>query len=106
MEKITQPWKQAAVIKLLGRSVGYKMLCNRIENPWEPTSKYVVIDLENDYFIVRFALEENCNHTLVDEPWIILESYLTVQKWSPEFTLTTVKPSHVIPWVHFPGMPI
>ncbi|KAH9648695.1 reverse transcriptase domain-containing protein [Citrus sinensis] len=33
-DQLVKPWKATVVIKLLGRSVGYKVLCNRLESLW------------------------------------------------------------------------
>ena len=52
LARMDEQLEKAVVVKLMGRSMGYKMLCNRINILWKPAVKYRVIDLENDFFIV------------------------------------------------------
>ncbi|KAG8493637.1 hypothetical protein CXB51_011699 [Gossypium anomalum] len=42
------------VIKLLGWSIGYNTLHNRIISLWKPTSPFNLMDIENGYYLVRF----------------------------------------------------
>ncbi|KAE8719828.1 hypothetical protein F3Y22_tig00109925pilonHSYRG00011 [Hibiscus syriacus] len=44
--------------------------------------QYQVIDLENDYFLVKFESEQGYIHVLMEGPWMIFGCYLTVQPWS------------------------
>ncbi|CAL8176624.1 unnamed protein product [Prunus armeniaca] len=44
-----------------------------------------LIDLANDFFIVRFLLEEDLNYVLTGGPWVIARQYLMMQKWRPHF---------------------
>ena len=41
------------VVKLLGKSIGYQTLWTRIHALWKPTGEIKIVDLDNDYFIVR-----------------------------------------------------
>ncbi|KAK5813290.1 hypothetical protein PVK06_028738 [Gossypium arboreum] len=43
------------VIKLLGRSIGYNTLHNRITSLWKPISPFYLMDIENGYYLVRFV---------------------------------------------------
>ncbi|XP_039015879.1 uncharacterized protein LOC120146360 [Hibiscus syriacus] len=91
--------------RLLGRVVGYKTLMNRIGLIWQLQGQYQVIDLENEYFLVKFEREQEYIHVLMEGPWTIYGSYLTVQPWSRTFSTSEKHPSHVIVWVRLPGLP-
>ncbi|KAH9735625.1 reverse transcriptase domain-containing protein [Citrus sinensis] len=71
-EKLIQPWKNSVVVKLLGRTIGYKALCARLASMWKPSMGYSVIDLENNYFLVRFRNAGDALDALTRGPWIIL----------------------------------
>ncbi|KAL4353703.1 hypothetical protein GQ457_06G025370 [Hibiscus cannabinus] len=43
------------ILKVLGRRVGYTTLFNRITGIWKPTHQIKLIDIENDYFLVKFS---------------------------------------------------
>ncbi|MBA0817652.1 hypothetical protein Gohar_021748 [Gossypium harknessii] len=45
------------------------------------------MDLENDFFLVRFQDENDYNKALVGGPWVIFGRYLTVRPWSPDFSI-------------------
>ncbi|KAJ1382463.1 hypothetical protein SESBI_44240, partial [Sesbania bispinosa] len=49
------PWKRALIVKLLGKRVSLKFLQGKLHKLWQPQGRMEVIDLDNDYFIIRFA---------------------------------------------------
>ena len=54
-EKLQQPWRYSVIVKLLGRQIGYQVLCNRLEILWQSmVAGFSIIDLENNYFLVKF----------------------------------------------------
>ncbi|KAL4383192.1 hypothetical protein GQ457_15G015120 [Hibiscus cannabinus] len=69
------------IIRLLGKSIGYKALLNRIQSLWNPVGGMSLIDLDNDYYLVRFALTKDFNKVLTGGPWVICGSYLTIMVW-------------------------
>ncbi|KAH9762495.1 DUF4283 domain-containing protein [Citrus sinensis] len=104
--QLVKPWQSTVVVKLLGRSIGYKVLCNRLEALWNMSHGFFVIDLENNYFLVRFKRDSNAQHVLTQGPWIVLGHYLTVQPWSLHFDSVNEKISSVVAWIRLPGMPL
>ncbi|KAJ1385633.1 hypothetical protein SESBI_41510 [Sesbania bispinosa] len=48
------PWKHFVIVKLLGKRVGLKFFILRLMKIWNPMGKMEVIDLENDYFLIKF----------------------------------------------------
>lgn len=105
-DQLVKPWKATVVIKLLGRSVGYKVLCNRLESLWNRSQGFSVIDLENDFFLVKFKTEEDAYYALTQGPWTILGHYLAVQQWSPSFDCSRETIDSIIAWIRLPGMPL
>ncbi|KAL4353660.1 hypothetical protein GQ457_06G023040 [Hibiscus cannabinus] len=96
---------QTVIVRLLGRQIGYRMLWNRIKAMWVPQGQFQLVDLENDYFLVKFELKSDYDRVLADGPWTIFGSYLTVQPWTREFSTDQVFPSHVLVWIRLPGLP-
>ncbi|KAH9699953.1 hypothetical protein KPL71_024558 [Citrus sinensis] len=103
-EKLIQPWKNSVVVKLLGRNIGYKALCARLANMWKPSMGYSVIDLENNYFLVRFRNAGDALDALTRGPWIILGHYLIVQQWTPNFDSKVTDFEYVNVWIRLPGL--
>ncbi|KAE8695369.1 hypothetical protein F3Y22_tig00110718pilonHSYRG00104 [Hibiscus syriacus] len=52
--RIEYSMRRSVIVRLLGRAIGYKTLVNRIGLLWQLQGQYQVIDLENDYFLVKF----------------------------------------------------
>ncbi|KAL4323711.1 hypothetical protein GQ457_11G030340 [Hibiscus cannabinus] len=73
---------KSVIVRLLGRFIGYTALLNRIRALWNPCGEIAMIDLDNGYFFIRFALEEDVSKVLTGGPWLIYGNYLTVQPWS------------------------
>lgn len=92
------------VIKLLGRYISYKALCNRLGTIWSSTLGFSIIDLENDYFLVRFKMEGDAEFALTQGPWTIVAHYLVVQPWTPHFDSFKEAINSVIAWIRLSGM--
>lgn len=58
----------------------------------------------NDFFMVKFDLEEDSSCFIDEGPWMILDHYLTVQCWYPEFVSTTTTIEMTMVWIHFSGL--
>ncbi|KAB5557133.1 hypothetical protein DKX38_008042 [Salix brachista] len=54
-----RPWKSAIIIKLMGRSFTFNFLRERLLRRWQLKGPMTLIDLENNFFIVKFLLEED-----------------------------------------------
>ncbi|KAL4295604.1 hypothetical protein GQ457_12G007870 [Hibiscus cannabinus] len=95
----------SVIIRLLGKSIGYRALLNRVQSLWNPSGDMYLVDLDNDYYLVRFALAEDFQKVLTGGPWVIYGSYLTVQPWNRNFSTTEAHPSHTMVWVRLPKLP-
>lgn len=102
--QLIKPWQYTVVIKLLGRSIGYRALYNRLGALWSLTLEFSFIDLENEYFLVSFKTEGDVQFVLAQGPWIIMGHYLIVQPWSPQFDSSKEKIESIIAWIRLPGM--
>ncbi|MBA0829530.1 hypothetical protein Goarm_014133 [Gossypium armourianum] len=60
--------EQTLVVKLLGRLIGYKAILNRIQVLWKPVKSFQVIDIDNDYFLVKFSMNQYYTMALTKGP--------------------------------------
>ncbi|KAL4324061.1 hypothetical protein GQ457_11G028370 [Hibiscus cannabinus] len=102
---IDEKLANSVIIRLLGKTIGYRALLNRIQTLWNPIGELQLIDMENEYFLVRFANEEEFVKVLSGGPWIVYDSYLTVQPWSRNFSINAYHPDKVMVWVRLPKLP-
>ncbi|CAL2260058.1 unnamed protein product [Prunus armeniaca] len=78
MDHLCKPWQNALIIKLLGRSYTYNYLHDRLQQKWSLNGGWKLVDLVNDYFVVKFEVEEDLNYVFIEGPWIIAGQYLTI----------------------------
>ncbi|KAL4311843.1 hypothetical protein GQ457_01G028380 [Hibiscus cannabinus] len=104
-EAIDKKLSKSIIIRLLGKSIGYRAPLNRIQSMWNPLGEIQLIDLDNEYFLVRFAKEEDYVHVLTGGPWVVYGSYLTVQPWSRNFSTNSEYPERIMVWVRLPKLP-
>ncbi|GMI87522.1 hypothetical protein like AT2G01050 [Hibiscus trionum] len=97
---------RALIVRLLRRSISYRVLWNHIQSLWQPLGRFQLVDLDNEYFKVKFEKEDDYTKVLIDGPWTIFGSYLTVQPWSREFSTSQLHLAYVVVWVRLPGLPI
>ncbi|KAJ1381518.1 hypothetical protein SESBI_45068 [Sesbania bispinosa] len=100
------PWKRALIVKLLGKSVGVRFMQGWLMKLWQPQRRMEVIDLDNDYFVIRFADWGDLNKVLEGGPWVIMGHYLVIQRWKPEFRPYEDELQRVSVWICVPGLPI
>lgn len=64
------------------------------------------IDLENDFYLIKFGLVEDYEKVLKGGAWFIREHYLTIRAWEPYFKPTLAACSKVVVWACLPRLPI
>lgn len=93
-------------MKLLGRSISFRVLEEKIHKLCNPKGEISLVDLGMGYFLVKFSASEDLNFALEEGPWVIFGHYLTMRFWTPDFnpSAATIDATNV--WVRFPGLPI
>lgn len=104
--RLRAPWRQSLIIKVMGQKIGYAYLLKRLNTIWHPKSKMELITLGNDYYLVKFGSKIDYEFAKYGGPWMIMDHYLIVKEWSPNFDPMTDKTEKVIVWVRFPGLPM
>ena len=92
----------AVVSKLLGRTIRYRALCNRLNDLWKMSQGFSVID----FFLVRFKTEGDTHYALTRGPWTILGHYLIVQQWNAHFNSSNDNIDNILGWIRLLGMPL
>lgn len=52
---------------------------------WRTQSEPMLIDLGNNFYIVKVYMREEYERALLDGPWLIGDNYPHVQRWKPNF---------------------
>ncbi|XP_017629168.1 uncharacterized protein LOC108472170 [Gossypium arboreum] len=78
----------SVIIKSLGRKIGLNSLCSKLYAIWKPTRTFQLMDLVNDYYVVKF------------------EAKMDYKKpWSLSFSTQEEYPMLVVVWVRLPNFP-
>lgn len=100
--RLRSKWKQTLIVKVLGRNIGYAYLLKRLTALWHPKARMELITIEGGYFLARFTALEDYEFAKYGGPWMVLEHYLIVKEWVPNFDPSTDTTENVIVWVRFP----
>ncbi|CAN1152789.1 hypothetical protein LINPERHAP2_LOCUS18978 [Linum perenne] len=71
---------------------------------WKPINHMHIIDLDKGCFMVKFSYEKDYFKALTGGPWMILDHYLVVHQWSPDFRVSDSLPAKMVVWICFPLM--
>ena len=73
---------------------------------WKPAGRLDYVDLEKDFYLVRFSLKKDHDVMLRKGPWFLREHFLSIRPWEPNFKAKTTNVSSVRVWIRFNGLPI
>lgn len=79
-ERLRRPWRRSLIIKVLGRTVNYTYLQQRLQWMWRPEGVFDLIAISDDYFIAKFESLKDYEYAKFEGPWMILDHYLVVQE--------------------------
>ncbi|GAU41147.1 hypothetical protein TSUD_190470 [Trifolium subterraneum] len=103
-ENLCSPWKDALVVKLLDKNLGFHTMKDRLTKVWKLTSGFDIMDINNGFFMVKFDLEADRVKVMDGGPWMVFDHYLSVQSWSADFVCPTAKIDRTMVWIRFPGL--
>ncbi|XP_019184262.1 PREDICTED: uncharacterized protein LOC109179151 [Ipomoea nil] len=105
-ERFCRPWRRSLILHLLGRTVSYSYLLQRLQRMWNPESSFQLIALDQDYFLAKFNALSDYETAKFGGPWMVLDHYLIAQEWRPNFNPRKNKTDSILAWVRFPSLPI
>lgn len=103
---IRAKWVHSLIVKVFGQTVGFHFLHSKIMHLWNQQGRLDCIDLENEFYLIKFRLAEDYEKVLKGGPSFVWEHYLTICAWEPYFKPTVAVCSKVAVWACLPGLPI
>ena len=76
VEELRAPWKEALIIKLLGKNVGYKAMWDRVQALWKLQARFEMKDMGYGFFVVKFDMMEDESKVMTGGPWMLFDHYL------------------------------
>lgn len=93
------------IVKLLGGRVGFNALQNKLYVIWNPNGAFQLMDLQNDFYLIRFQDDDDYSKVLTDGPWIIFGKYLSVRPWTSRFSTSQDSIESQVVRIRLPGLP-
>jgi len=103
-QQLCTPWKDAIVVKLLGKNLGYHTMRERLQKTWRTQGGFEIMDNDNGFYMVKFDEAADKENVIIGGPWLIFNHCLAVTHWTPEFASPNAKVDKTIVWVRFPGL--
>lgn len=63
-EQWCRPWKNTLIVRLLGKRSSLRFMSNKLQHIWAKHVTIQVLDMYNDFFMVRFTDEGDYKHAL------------------------------------------
>ena len=104
--RIRDPWKNAIIIKLFDRKMGYEVLMRRLRFKWQLKGNIALTDVGHSFYVVRFTSVEDYEFVMSQGPWMIGDTYLTIRKWIPNFIADEAPMRHLTAWVRIPNLSV
>ncbi|KAL6567776.1 hypothetical protein OROGR_001448 [Orobanche gracilis] len=104
LDEMCVPWKEALVMSLLGKRLGYMTMKTKLSHIWDLDGDFDLLDVDNGFFMVKFNLECDKNRVIGGGPWMIFDHYLVMSMWSPKFISPTAKVTKTLAWIRIPGL--
>ena len=105
LDEIDMPWKDALIVKLLGKEIGFLAMRDRLHKLWKPTGGFDVLDLGYGFFLIKFDRDEDRTKVIEGGPWMLFDHYLSMRTWSKDFVVASdAKIESTMVWVRFPSL--
>ncbi|KAF3961035.1 hypothetical protein CMV_014300 [Castanea mollissima] len=73
---------------------------------WKPSGRVDMVDLRQDFFLLRFLAQEDLELVLRKGMWFVSEHFLSIRKWEANFKPSEAQVTSVAAWVRLNKLPI
>lgn len=101
-----KPWRRALVLKVLSKSISFRVLQDRILRVWKLEMGCELVDIDKGYIVARFYTQEDYYRVLNGGPWMVMGNYITITKWRPNFSPSEHVLTRTLVWVRFTALPL
>lgn len=105
-KKSWQPWRRALIIRVLGKSFNFCLLEPRVRKLWQLDHGCKLIDMDKGYMVARFYSQQDYLKVINGGPWMVMNHYLTISKWKPNFKPGETEITPTLVWLRFPLLPL
>jgi hypothetical protein len=73
---------------------------------WKAASNFSCVDLGLGFFLIRFDSQTGFEDVLKGGPWFIVEHFLSLRPWVPNFRASEASIKTISIWVRLPELPV
>ncbi|XP_056698681.1 uncharacterized protein [Spinacia oleracea] len=106
LARLRNPWKHTLMGKCLGLNIKSSYMETRVRAMWRIKGTLEIIDVGKGVFYFRFSTEEDYEKTLFGGPWFILDHYLMLTTWKPNFRPSLHNFDKIMVWARFSELPV
>ncbi|XP_057442366.1 uncharacterized protein LOC130734080 [Lotus japonicus] len=107
IQEMCSPWREALVISLLGKRLGFRTMKARLASVWRLVGDFDLLDIDNGFYMVKFDIAADRAKVMEGGPWMIFDHYLAVATWSKEFLSPLARVTKTLAWIRIPvGRPV
>ncbi|KAI8031517.1 hypothetical protein LOK49_LG01G02367 [Camellia lanceoleosa] len=77
--RIRDPWQNSLIVKLMGQSLGYTYLIDKLKSIWKSSGTFLGINLGNHFFLLKFQEMLELNKVLNEGPWFVARTFLAIR---------------------------
>lgn len=85
LSKLRDPWKLTLMGKCMGVHVKSSYMESRVRAMWKIKGSLEIIDIGSQVFLFKFIQPDDYERALYGGPWFILDHYLMLSTWKPNF---------------------
>lgn len=104
-DRLCAPWRNAIIIKLLGKSVSFFTLQSRLHRDWKTDKDFDIIDVVWATMLSD-STTSDCQKILTGGPYKMFDHYLRIQPWEPNFQPARAKIPKTAVWIHLESAPM
>lgn len=106
LDRLRSPWRLTLMGKCLGISVKPNLMESRVRAMWRIKGSLEVIDVGHDVYLFKFTQTDDYDKALFGGPWFILDHYLMISTWRPNFRPSKNGFDSMSVWIRIDELPI
>lgn len=101
-----QHWCRVLIIRVLGKTFSFRIMESRIKKLWQLKHGCELIDIDRGHMVTRFYSQKDYLKVINGGPWTVLDHYLIISKWKPNFKPGENEVRTTLVWLRFPLLPL
>ncbi|KAI0496319.1 hypothetical protein KFK09_022635 [Dendrobium nobile] len=98
--------QNSLVIKVFGPNVPFHLICSELRRQWVQFGKFNLTILGLGWILCAFDEKDALDSVLTGGPWYVKNNIISMDKWSPSFSTSSLEWLTSSVWIRFPNLPL